>query len=136
MTATDTTAEADTFQEIAADLKSSPETDDEVASDYGLQIKASLDAQSDDAAKGLVASTRETSLVLAEEVQKQINDLERVHDDEMAKWKWRLGGFAVVMLRRQAPHLKRLAARFPTQLSWLDRFLEKIGPDIPPDPPS
>lgn len=73
-------------------------------------------------------------MVLAQEVQRQIDDVERVHDDELAKWKWRLGGFALVMLRRQAPELKRLALRFPRQLSWLPRFLDKIGVDDPPNP--
>jgi len=130
--ADDVTQEAHAFEGLAQELRDSAETDEAVADDYEMQVvqgtrpDSALSVQT-----GLVASTREITRVLTEAAldagKHKLDRMDRVHDDEMAKWSWRLGGFAFVLLSRQSPHLRRLAERFPKQLGWLTRVLDWMG---------
>lgn len=126
------------FEEIEAELRESEETDRDVVEDYSLQVNQGANPESSEAAaKGLVASTRETVRALSEAavdgirsgrfVREEVDALDKVHDTELAKVKWYAGGFAFVILRRRSVPLRRLASRFPGQLGWLHRVLDYLG---------
>ncbi|MBS0125149.1 hypothetical protein [Thetidibacter halocola] len=133
-------AARDDYLDVAEALRTSPEVEAGLARDYRDAVDAATGPDADDiAASGLDASTREIGRAIGEKAlqeitsgtaaRREIDAMDAVHDQELAKWKWRLGGFAVVFLRRQGPALRRLALRFPSSLGWLENVLDYIGAD-------
>lgn len=127
----DVQQDAGDFHEVETSIAESDSVDPDVARDIALVTAAALgEAASDQTARGLVEETRELARVASEElvsgrvVREQVAEMETVHDSEMAKWKWRLGGFSVVFLKRNQAPLRRLAERYPMLLAWLPGVLD------------
>ncbi len=142
VTSQDVHRDAVEFREIEAEVVASEDVDADVKQDVEVVMEAALgDVASDEAAKGLVASTQEIVRAASEElvsgraVRDVVADMDGVHDTEVAKWKWRVGGFAVVFLKRRQEALRVLAQNYPKQLGWVPAVLDwAFGPgDQTPD---
>lgn len=128
------------LRDIGAGLTESEQVDRAVERDFDLMLRAAEAVPQDDmAAKGVIASTREVMRPVAEAaiaavkegggVRQLLDEVEGVHDSEKAKWLWRGGGWAFVMMRRRSPQIRRLARRYPGRLGWLARVMDYLGGD-------
>lgn len=133
ISAQDVQQDAVDFREVETSIAESDSVDPDVARDIALVTEAALgEAASDQTARGLVEETRELARVASEElvsgrvVREQVAEMETVHDAEMAKWKWRLGGFRLSFSNATRP----LYGDWPSgiQCIWLGCQGFWIGP--------
>lgn len=135
--AQDIREEKDALEGFAVALAANPQVDDPVAAEYSAEVADATIPSSDEiTAHGTMASTRETLLEISEHALTSIKngDATRTHAKEMAKtgsseiakvqfWTY---GWSLHLLYNATPSLRKLAKRFPQELKWLDRVLDKV----------
>ena len=129
--------ERQAFQELENVIAEAETADDAVKAEYHDEVFAGTQTGASEVeAKGLVASTRELTRVLAETAMAEVKKGSRVRaftsqmrktgETEFPKAAYWAGGIGFNMLRRMSPGLRRLSLRFPKQLGWVDSILDYL----------